>query len=201
MLKFAQFITEADFADLKPHPGKWEKVPVPMLTKAQHEPAPNIDTELFDLLHKSYAYIGGHVDFQKPSDIPSNHTIWYAVDVDGDKVPNALKFGKQTVFGTKWTGGATDGSPAAKQQYIDNTVKALRTPGNYCEMSDAIFHIMATRYHIPCVTDHAEVEHILGKPVKWIGPHPDHKYPGYAFYVRDLGGAPHMKSLLGLPRG
>ena len=199
MLKFTQFITETEFADLHPRTGQWEKVPVQALTKAQHEPAPNIDTELFDLLDKSYAYIGGHVDFRKPSDLPSNHTLWYAVDVDGDKHPEAVKFGKNTPFGTKWTGGATDGSPEAKQQYINDTVRALNTPGHYCEMSDAIFHIMATRYHIPCVTDHADVEKILGKSVKWIGPHPPGKYAGYQFYARDLGGAQHIKCLLGKP--
>jgi hypothetical protein len=173
---------------------------VSVLKKAGHEPAPNIDTELYDLLVKSYAYIGGYPDFNKPSDIPANHTIWYAVDVDGDKAPEAVKFAKSTQYGTKWTGGATDGSSQGKQEYIDQTVNNLRTPGNYCEMSDAIMHIMITRYQIPCVNDHAFAEKVIGKKLDWIGPHPQGKYPGYnGFYTRNLFGVDHMKILLGKP--
>lgn len=142
----------------------------------------------------------GHVDFKKPSDIPANHTIWYAVDVDGDKDPDAVKFGKQTSHGTKWTGGATDGSPAAKQAYLDNTVQRLKSRGNYGEVSDAIMHILITRYQVPCVDSKERVERILGKKVQWIGAHPEGKYPGWnGFYIRDLGGSPHMKIMLGLP--
>ena len=201
MKRFIDFLHEDTFADLNPRQGQWTKVPLSMMTKAHREPSPNIDTELFNLLDKSYAYIGGHVDFQKPNDLPANHLIWYAVDVDGDKAPEAVKFAKPTSFGTKWTGGATDGSPAAKQAYIDSTVQNLRTPGNYCEMSDAIMHIMITRFHIPCVDSHAKVEKVLGKSVKWVGAHPDGKYPGYTgFYIRELGGAPHLKILLGTLR-
>jgi len=201
MKSFQEFLAELSFADLRPRTGEWKSVPLHVLQKAQREPAPNIDTELFDLLDKSYSYIGGHVDFRKPSDIPANHTIWYAVDVDGDKAPDAVKFGKKTPYGLKWTGGATDGSPEAKQKYIQNTVDALKTPGNYCEMSDAIMHIMITRYQVPCVDDEAEVRKIIGKPLRWIGAHPQGKYPGYnGFYERELGGEKHVKILLGEPR-
>jgi hypothetical protein len=200
MRTFQQFLREFQFADLHPKPGQWERIPTTVLQHAQHEPAPNIDTELFDLLDKSYAYIGGHVDFQRPSDIPANHTIWYGIDIDGDAHPEGVKFGKPTPFGTKWTGGATDGSPLAKQRYITDTVKLLNTPGNYCEMSDAIMHIMVTRYRVSCVQTQAQVEKILGKPVEWVGAHPSGKYPGYqGFYTRTLGGQPHLKILLGRP--
>lgn len=198
MLSFREFLIEFKFADLKPRTGQWTKIPVEKLKQAQHQPPENIDTELFDLLDKSYAYIGGHVDFQKPSDIPANHTIWYAIDTDGDKEPEALKFAKSTPYGTKWTGGATDGSPEGKAAYISDTVRALKTKGNFCEMSDAIMHIMITRHSVPCVSNQKDVERIIGKSVRWIGAHPEGKYPGWnGFYVRSLGGADHMKILLG----
>lgn len=201
MLSFTQFLREFTFGDLHPKPGTWTKIPVQDLTKAQHQAPVNIDTELFDLLAKSYAYIGGHVDFKKPSDLPANHQIWYAIDVDGDEVPDAVKFAKDTPYGRKWTGGATNGTLAAKQAYIDLNVRTLMTPGNYCEMSDAIMHIMITRYHVPYVASQAEVEKIIGKKVRWIGPHPDGKYPGYdGFYERELAGDLHMKILLGKPK-
>ena len=195
-------VTETTFADLHPETGVWTHMPTSMLKHADHEPPVNIDDQLYDLLAKAYSYIGGHVDFRKPSDIPANHTIWYGLDTDGDKVPNAVKFGKDTPFGRKWTGSATDGSPAAKKDIIDDTVRLMRTPGNFCEMSDAIAHIMMARYHIPCVDNQRDVEKVIGKKVKWIGSHPDGKYPDYhGFYERELGGEAHMKILLGEPKG
>jgi hypothetical protein len=169
--------------------------------KSQQDPPINIDTELYDLLDKSYAYVGGHVDFRKPSDIPANHTIWYAVDVNGDKVPDAVSFGKSTPYGTKWTGAASDGSVQSKHAMLSQFVKELSTPGNFCEMSDAIMHIMIVRHQIPCVDNQKTVERIIGKPVRWIGAHPEGKYPGYdGFYSRELGGAFHTKILLGKPK-
>jgi hypothetical protein len=201
MKSFREFLQETSFADLHPKTGTWEKIPVPVLQRAQQQPPVNIDTELFNLLSTAYAYVGGHVDFKKPSDIPANHTIWYAIDVNGDDVPDAVKAAKNTPHGIKWTVGAADATPEAKQAYIQGTVDALRKPGNYCEMSDAIMHIMVTRYHIPCVQTQAQVERVLGKPVTWIGEHPFGKYPGYhGFYERELGGIKHMKILLGHPR-
>jgi hypothetical protein len=201
MQRFVEWLLEKSFADYHPHLGQWTALPVSDLVHAQHEPPSNIDTELFDLLNKSYAYIGGHVDFHSASDLPANHTIWYAIDVDGDTVPDAVKFGKQTPFGMKWTGGATNGTPVAKQAYITNTVEMLTTPGNYIEASDAIAHILMTRYRIPFVHTQTEVERIIGKAVRWIGAHPEQKYPGYTgFYVRSLAGQDHMKILLGRPR-
>lgn len=198
MLRFGDFLIEFNFSDLHAATGQWTGIPVSVLTRAAHEPGTNIDTELFDLLSQSYAYIGGHIDFKKPSDLPANHTIWYGIDIDGDHVPDAVKFAKNTPFGIKWTGGAAN--DRGKQAYINNTVASLRAPGNYAEVSDALMHILITRYQIQCVNHQAIVERIIGKSVKWIGAHPDGKYPGYTgFYVRNLGGAPHMKILLGLP--
>jgi hypothetical protein len=145
--------------------------------------------------------VGGYPDFNRPSDLPSNHTVWYGIDTDADKDPNAVKFGKQTPYGTKWTGGATDGSDEAKIRYVQDTAKLLQQSGNYCEMSDAIMHIMIKRFKIPCVQTQAEVEKITGKQVEWVGKHPQGQYPGYnGFYIRNLFGEKHMKILLGRPR-
>jgi len=70
-------------------------------------------------------------------------------------------------------------------------------------MSGKIAHVMITRYGVPAVIDHAQVESMLGKPVKWVGRHPEEKYaarygPDYdGWYSRDIGGTSHMKILLG----
>lgn len=201
MLRFYQFLKEFRFADLHPKQGEWKQIPVGVLKKAQNEPAPNIDTELYDLLRTSYASIGGHIDFKKPSDLPANHTIWHAIDTDGDKKPEALSFAKQTPYGVKMTGAATDGSDAGKRAYIDSRVSLLKKPGTFGEFSEAIMHILITRHQVPCVSDQADVEKIIGKQVKWLGAHPEGKYAGYnGFYIRELGGHAHMKILLGTPR-
>lgn len=195
-------VTETDFADLHPEPDQWTQIPVGMLKHAEHEPPVNIDDQLYNILAKSYAYVGGHVDFKKPSDLPANHTIWYAVDTNYDKKPDAVKFGKTSPFGIKWTGGGSTGAPEAKQQYVNAVVNSLRTPGNYGEVSDAIAHILITRHNIQCVDNQHDVEKVIGKTVKWIGPHPGGQYPGYkGFYERELGGETHLKILLGKPFG
>jgi hypothetical protein len=202
ILDLIQSIYESDtFADLHPSPNKWTKIPLDTLKKAKHEPPINIDTELFDLLQKTYAYIGGHVDFQKPSDLPGNHTIWYGMDIDRDKIPDIVRFGKQTPYGIKWTGIGTNMTPEAKQKAIVDFVDTLRKPGSFGEVSDALMHILITRYKIPYVDDQQKVEKIIGKKIKWIGPHPQGLYPGYnGFYERNLAGEDHMKILLGHPK-
>jgi hypothetical protein len=176
------------------------KIDPSILKHAEHEAPVNIDDELYDLLAKSYAYIGGHVDFKKPSDLPANHTIWYATDTNYDQKPDVVRFGKSTLFGTKWTGGATTGEAEAKKVYVDAVVNSLRTPGNYGEVSDAIAHILITRHNIKCVDKQSDVERVIGKNVKWVGAHPNGKYPGYmGWYERELGGQIHLKILLGEP--
>ena len=75
--------------------------------------------------------------------------------------------------------------------------------GAIAEMSGKIAHIMITRHGVPAVTDHASTEAMLGKQVVWIGRHPEDHYadrygPEYeGFYMRNIGGDPHMKILLG----
>ena len=126
--------------------------------------------------------------------------FWYAVDVNGDEVPDAVKFAKSTAHGIKWTGGAAN--DAGKQKYVDETVKVLCTPGNYAEVSDAIMHILIIRYQIGYVKSQTMVEKVLGKSVQWIGRHPNGLYPGYnGFYIRELFGQNHMKIMLGQPYG
>lgn len=188
-------INEDTFADLHPSKGQWEPIPAQTLVKNQHT-SPSIDTELFDLIDTTYSYIGGHVDFRRPSDLPANHTIWYGTDVDGDKEPDATVFGKRNHAGVKWTGLASDGTPAAKAALIDYMVKRLFQRGNFMEASDAIAHVLITRYSVPFVATQQRVEYVIGKKVDWVGENP--KYPKYdGWYTRVLGGTKHLKILLG----
>lgn len=172
-----------------------------MIHQAHDEPGRNIDDELFDLIHASYAAIGGYPDFRTAKHLPANHTIWYANDVDGDTSPDAVGWGKDTTFGKKWTGIASDGTPAAKSAAIAELVGKLKTPGNYAELSKAVMHILITRYKVPCVDNVAMAQRIIGKPIQWIGAHPDGLYLTHrGFYRRTIFGEPHLKILLGIPK-
>lgn len=201
MQSFRDFIREMSFKDLTPRPNTWTKIPVATMKAAQTEPTPNIDTELFDLISKAYAYMGGHVDFQKPADLPGDHMLWYGIDIDRDQMPDALKFGKMSATGTKWTGMATNGSHDAKREVVQSLVTSLKTRGHYSEMSGKIAHLLLTQYQVPWVSTQQEVERAIGKTVEWIGHHPEGKYPGVTgFYRRMLAGHPHVKILLGTPK-
>jgi DNA polymerase III epsilon subunit-like protein len=57
-------------------------------------------------------------------------------------------------------------------------------------------------YHAPFVDNKEDVEKTLNKKVRWLGKHPEGKYPGYdGWYSRDIGGHREMKILLGNPPG
>ena len=76
----------------------------------------------------------------------------------------------------------------------------LKTQGYYAEMSDGIAHVMITRHNIESINDEESVKKVLKKELKWIGPHPDGRYPGYdGWYIRTIGSKQYMKILLGKP--
>jgi hypothetical protein len=199
MLSFKQF-NESKFSDIKPNKGEWVNIPITMFGKEQE-----INKELFDLIDKTYQYIGGHVNYKSPEDLPAGKDgndviIWYGIDVDDDPEPDAIKATKETPYGSKGVLSATDGSVEAKTRLVLRTMEKLNTPGNYAEMSGKAAHVMITRHDVPVVTSQADVEKVLGKKVKWIGPHPEGKYPEHpGWYIRSLGGEEHMKILLGKP--
>ena len=94
-----------------------------------------------------------------------------------------------------------DGTKTGIKAYLDKTGELLNKIGYYGEMSKAAAHIMITRYNVPYVNNQQDVEEVLGKTVKWIGPHPENKYPEYdGWYIRKIGGVHEdMKLMLGTP--
>jgi hypothetical protein len=201
MEQWRRFLKEKKFSDYSGgQKNKWIDLPHGEL-KSDPE---NVDIadELFALIDKSYADIGGHADFRTVADIPDDSDIWLAIDVDKDPDPDALRVGKKKPAGSKMTAGASDGSNAAKDVYLTKTVELLNTQGNYAEMSHAIAHIMIKYNDAPFVDNEEDVRKVLGKDIRWIGPHPDGKYPNHpGWYERMLGGKLHLKILLGKPNG
>ena len=201
MENWRKYLNEKVFADYSGgEKNKWIDLPANELT---NDPE-NIDVtdEIYDMIKKSYADIGGNVDIQSVSDMPSDYNKWTAVDVDDDPEPDAVRGGKTKPAGIKMTVGATDGGSEGKAAYKEKTAELLNMAGNYGELSDAIAHVMIKYYNVPFVDSKEDVIKVLGKEIEWIGPHPEGKYPNHpGWYKRKLGGEVHMKILLGKPKG
>ena len=129
-----QYIAERDASVQSITKGKkrtWVKVPTRALGKDN-----DVTKDIYDMITKTYAPIGGYVDFSKPSDLPSDFTAWIGNDIDKDPDLDAVRFAKKGPGGTKFAGSATDGSPAAKKIMLNKTAKMLTQRGNYGELSD-----------------------------------------------------------------
>ena len=177
---------------------KWSTVPLGVLGKNN-----DVTQDIYDLITKTYAPIGGYVDFSKPGDLPSDFTNWIIVDIDKDPDVDVVRFGKKGPGGLKMTGSATDGSSAAKKIMLNKTAKMLNQKGNYGEVSDAIAHVLLTRHKVPVVSDEEHVKKLLpGKKIKWLGENPNGKYPGVVgWYERVLTGAgKKIKIMVGKPK-
>ena len=194
MKSFKSFIQEE--VDLPNR--KFVKVPTNLLGQNN-----DITDAIFDMIDKTYKGIGGYPDFKKPSDLPDNHTDWYAADVDKDPDPDITTFGKMKAGNYKLTGAASDGTPPAKAFLVNKLGKLMNTSGNYVEASDALAHVLMTKKNVPYVTDEEGVQKLLpGKSFTFVGKHPDGKYPGYdGWYYRDIGGNKILKIILGNPKG
>ncbi len=196
------FLAEKTFQDFSQgEKDKWIELAYDELMADKAATAAGEDTvnkELYDLIDVSYANIGGHVSFTSANDMPSDYQNWEAADVDDDPQPDAVIFGK----GNKYSGGAADGSPEGKKAMLDKTAEFLNTHGKYGEFSDALAHIMMTRYNIASVNDEQAVRSILNKDIEWVGANPNGKYPNHTgWYMRMLAdGKAHMKIILGHPQ-
>jgi hypothetical protein len=144
----------------------------------------------------------GNAKVQSPEDLPAGYTIMQAADLDDEPEPDFFRGGKMVNGRYKMGIVGHDGSDEAINKYIEETAKQLKS-GAMAEMSGKIAHIMITRFNVPAVRKHKEVEDMLGKPVKWIGRHRTPKYAARygkkyeSWYERKIGGHYHMKILLG----
>lgn len=162
---------------------------------------PELAENVFDLLTTSYAAIGGHAKIRSVQDLYSPRLIIYGNDLDTDPHADAISIYKHEPAGYKSVASATDGGPDAKAAVVQRSVRNFNTPGYFGEVSGAIAHILLTRHQVPVVTDQHTVEAALETPVRWLGFHPDGKYPGvYGWYARRIGDHEHVKIMLGMPK-
>jgi hypothetical protein len=177
---------------------KFVKIPTNVLGQNN-----DITKDIFDMIDKTYKNIGGYPDFKKSTDLPDNHTDWFAADVDKDPDADITTFGKMKAGNFKLTGAASDGSEPAKAFLINKLGKLMKTSGNYAEASDALAHVLITRKQVPFVGDKESIQKLLpGKSFTFLGKHPTGKYPGYdGWYERDIAGKKLLKIILGNPKG
>lgn len=170
--------------------GKW--------VKASNDALTAFRKELFDIIQKSYANIGGHHDFKSPNDINmQDANFWEYVDVDGNKKPDAVSAAKITQFGKKTVVGATDGSSDGKRALVKHKIVSLHQPGYYAEVSERLADILLDA-NVPVVNDESEVRKVLNKDIEWIGEIKGKKGDGW--YYRNLGGSKHAKIMVGRPK-
>ena len=140
MKSFRKFLEE----EIKLPNRKFVKLPTNLLGQNN-----DITQNIFDMIDKTYRNIGGYPDFKKPSDLPDNHTDWFAADIDKDPDADITTFGKAKAGNYKLTGAASDGSDAAKKFLINKVGKLMKTSGNYVEASDGLAHVLITRKKYP----------------------------------------------------
>tara|TARA_R110000824_G_scaffold92217_9_gene223932 strand:+ start:12679 stop:13311 length:633 start_codon:yes stop_codon:yes gene_type:complete len=195
-----QYLNEKRWEDYDAPKGEWIDVPLEDIKQGAIERGGevNIADELYDLIDNAYSKIGGHLNLPNVKALPDKYTDWVAVDLDDDPEPDATRFSK----GPKMSGSGHDGTRKAIDAYLAETAKLLRTEGFYGEMSKGIAHIMIKYHNVPFVPSQEDVEKVLEKPVKWLGPHPEGKYTSYdGWYIREIGGHDEMKIMVGNPIG
>jgi len=167
--------------------------------KAGSKLAKRIEPEVFDMITKSYASIGGHAMINSPEDIGGEYKDWVVADVDDDPDVDTFVGGNLQPNGSKKLSvSATDGSVEAKAHMM-NLKRKLFKNGWWAETSDAPAHIALNKLKIKPVESEEQVRALLGgKEITWHGKHPEGKFPGTnGWYTRKIGGTPHTKIIIG----
>lgn len=167
-----------------------------------HRKHPELASELFDLISIAYAEIGGHTKIKTPDDVFSDPdwNFWEGVDIHGSRDFDIVMFGQKTKYGIKYSGVGHDGTKDAKRSYLESRGKELHKLGYYIEVSGKIAEIFMNKYRCPIVEDEETVVKVLGKQVQWIGKSSDPERTGNGWYLRNIGGHPHEKILIGRPK-
>ena len=162
--------------------GKWEIIP--------HNEIEQYEKRLFDLISKTYEKIGGHPNFQKPSDFENPKNDVEVVDVNSDNSPDAASISKKTSAGTKLVATAHDGSREAIRTVLRHKIELLNSSGYFAEVSGKLKDILLA-HNVEPVNDEAVVRKVLsGKDIKWLGD---------GTYSRDIGGHEYIKMMVGKP--
>jgi len=146
--------------------------------------------ELFDLIDRAYAPLGGHPNLKIPDDIKTAGDNYSVIDLDDDPEDDATVTYKNRPGGTKLVAMGHDGSKPARSAAVAKTVSDLNRKGFYIEVSGTILDILKSK-GVAIVNDESTVRAALkGKDITWHGD---------GSYDRNLGGKVHRKVMMGKP--
>ena len=148
--------------------------------------------EIFGLIDKAYAPIGGNPNYKSSSDVVGREkeANYMVIDLDDDPEFDAVKVTKSKSAGNKSVGMGHDGSKPARSAAVNITSLMLKEPGHYVEVSGKLKDILIAK-GVPIVTDKETIEKVMkGKDIKL---NDDGSYERY------IGGQKHTKILLGNP--
>ena len=167
-----------------------------------------IRDEIWDLVDRTYASMGGHTKMSSAEDL-SRYRYWVVQDLDEDPSVDVAIFGKPEL-GAKMGGAANDGSRAASSAYKTKSAE-LRSGGSvggvtnwWGEVSGRPAYAMITR-GAPVIEDEDEVARLLaGDRYEFHGEHPDpDANPVFksvkGWYTKWFGNDPHTKIIVGNP--
>lgn len=167
-----------------------EKVDLPknVYVELSSRDAAEYADEIIDLINKSYAHVGGNLEFKNANDIKnSDVSYWILKDIDDDPDPEIALGGKDTPKGKKITVMSQDGSSPAKKDAILKMIELMKTRGFYAELDKDL----AQKFGLSPIRDEKKVRDVLKKDLEWNND---------GSYVRDIGGSKHEKVLVGLPK-
>jgi hypothetical protein len=157
-------------------------------------------------IQSSYAKIGGihGSGFESKEDMIRNMPFWKIAKRGGEVVAVAIYKDKG---GRKRVAAGTDGSKEGKEAFADIASSDLDQKRSYSELSGPSLGFVKKRYKGD-ITKHLikpqDAEAILGLSLQYpvsdtdpeVAAHPE--LADY-FYIRDIGGEPHTKLMLGTP--
>lgn len=172
---------------------KWLEIPGKTLAQE-----PGILQNLFDLVQTAYKPLGGNYKIKEPSDILKEMSFIIAINLDDDPEADAALMGKQKGRLVKLTSLGHDDLPGSKKEVVRKWVELSQQGKAYAEVSGPAANILLKKMWVPIVTDPKKVKRVLGKPIQWVGEHPDGKYPGISgWYYRNIAGHNALKILIG----
>lgn len=168
------------------------------LPKGQWQPIPSselkdFEDEIFDLISRAYAPVGGHPNYNKAGDVTGaeGSSEYEVIDLDSDPDIDAVAVSKDKSAGKKFVATGHDGSSQAKSKVVNHKAELLKKPGHYIEVSGKLKDILAAKGVEP-VSDEESVRKILqGKDIEWLG---------NGEYKRVIGGQLHTKMMMGKPK-
>ena len=146
--------------------------------------------ELFKMIDKAYAPLGGHPNVTKPDDIKTAGDNYSVIQLDDDPEDDATVTYKNRAGGKKLVAMGHDGSKPARSAAVSKTVSDLNKSGYYIEVSGTLLDILKYK-GVAIVNDEETVRKALkGKEIVWHGD---------GSYDRKLGGKTHRKVMMGKP--